>query len=324
MNTELSNFRQLGYACGMLGFSILMNMISVMLIYVYVPPNNSDLIPLIPQITLWGIFSLLSIVVTGGRLFDAISDPLVAFWSDRSQHRRGRRTPFMAWALLPAALFCTLIFVPFHYGESTHNLWWLAGTQLCFYLSLTLYIVPYNALLPELSANQNDQIRLSTLLSVGYVLGIIVSSQTPLLADCYQNTFPSISRNDAILWAIASLAALAALFMIFPILSIDEKRHCSSQPITIPLRLAFGQTLRNQNFVLFVVAETFYFIAITMIISGLLYYLRVLLELEESLGGFVMGTMVLTSFLFYPFIGQLTRRFGVKSIILLSFVWLGV
>ncbi|MEM8907852.1 MAG: MFS transporter, partial [Bacteroidota bacterium] len=71
-------------------------------------------------------------------------------------------------------------------------------------------------------------------------------------------------------------------------------------------------------------AETFYFIAITIIVSGLLYYLRVLLQLEESLGGFVMGTMVLTSFLFYPFIGQLTRRFGVKSIILFSFVWLGI
>ncbi|MEM8907853.1 MAG: MFS transporter [Bacteroidota bacterium] len=195
----MSKIRQLGYACGMLGFSILMNMISVMLIYVYVPPNNSALIPLIPQITIWGIFSLLSIVVTSGRLFDAISDPLVAFWSDRSQHRRGRRTPFMAWTLLPAALFCTLIFVPFHYGESTYNLWWLAGTQLCFYFSLTLYIVPFNALLPELSASPTDQIRLSTWLSVGYVLGIIVSSQTLLLADFCQSTFSLNSRNEAIL-----------------------------------------------------------------------------------------------------------------------------
>ena len=324
MNAPLSTIRQIGYACGMLGFSILMNTISVMLIYVYVPPSNANLIALIPQVTVWGIFSLLSLIVASGRLFDAITDPLIAFWSDRSQHSKGRRTPFMAWSLIPAAVFCVLIFVPYHYAESTANLWWLAALQVAFYFSLTLYIIPFNALLPELSSSSADKIRISSWLSAGYVFGIVISSQTPLLADIYQQTFEVPSRNEAIQWAIATLALLATFFMALPILSIDEQKHCTSQPITIPLKSAIKQTLQNKNFLLFVLAETFYFVAVTIIISGLLYYLRVLLELEESLGGFVMGTMVLTSFIFYPFIGKLTQRFGVKKIILFSFVWLAI
>ncbi|MEM1322539.1 MAG: MFS transporter [Bacteroidota bacterium] len=323
MNAPLSTARQIGYACGMLGFSTLMNIISVMLIYVYVPPSNSGLVPLIPQLVIWGVFSLLSLVVASGRLFDAISDPLVAYWSDRSQHSRGRRTPFMAWALLPAALFCLLIFIPYHYGQSSVNLWWLAAMQLGFYFFLTLYIIPFNALLPELATSPEEKIRLSSWLSFGYVIGIIVSSQTPLLADTYQSLFALSSRNEAIQWAIGSLALFAALVMILPIISIDEKEHCHSQPITIPLRTAIRQTLSNRNFLLFVLAETFYFVSITLVVSGLLYYLSVLLKLEESLGGFVMGTMVLVSLFFYPFVGKLTQRFGAKRIILFSFAWLG-
>ncbi len=324
MSFPLSKAQQMGYACGMLGFSILMNIISVMLIYVYVPPNNSDLIALIPQLMIWGIFSLLSLVVASGRLFDALTDPLVAFWSDRSTNPKGRRTPFMAWALLPAALFCILIFIPYQYGQSEANLWWLAFLQIGFYFSLTLYIVPFNALLPELATSSADKIRLSSWLSGAYVMGIIISSQAPLLADWYQQAFELTSRNQAIQWAIASLALLAAIFLSIPIWSIDERRHCLSQPITIPMRKAIRQTLQNNNFLLFVMAETFYFVSVTIIVSGLLYYLRVLLELEESLGGFVMATMVLCSLLFYPFVGRLTSRFGAKRIILFSFAWLGV
>ncbi len=323
MNSPLSRRQQVGYACGMLGYSILINIISVMLIYVYVPPNHTELIPLIPQVTILGIFSLLSLVVASGRLFDAVTDPLIAFLSDRSRHKKGRRLPFMAWGLLPAALFCLLVFIPLEYAESTANLWWLTLLQLGFYFFLTVYIVPYNALLPELAKTSSDRVTLSAWLSIGYVGGIVVSSQTPLLADVLQDSLALASRNVAIQWAIGLLAILAALFMAIPLWSIDEKKHCTSQPITIPIRVALRQTLRNRNFLLFVIAETFYFVSVTIVTSGLLYYLTVLLGLEESLGGLVMATMVLTSLIFYPFVNRLVKRFGKKRLIIFCFAYLG-
>ena len=83
----------LSYCAGMAGWSILINVTSVMLIYLYLPPKNSGLNPLIPGITYLGVFSVLALIVAGGRLFDAITDPLIAWLSDRTDSKGGGGYP---------------------------------------------------------------------------------------------------------------------------------------------------------------------------------------------------------------------------------------
>ena len=81
-----------------------------------------------------------------------LTDPIIANLSDRWKSPRGRRIPFLAVGALPAALFCTLMFVPIAREVSTINIVWLVAMQLLFYLFLTIYVTPYFALLPELEA----------------------------------------------------------------------------------------------------------------------------------------------------------------------------
>ena len=102
----------LAYSAGMAGWSILINIVSVMLIYIYLPPNNAGLNTLIPPVVYFGFFSILALIAAGGRLFDAISDPLIAWLSDRSENKKGRRVPFMRIAWIPAVLFCMAVFLP--------------------------------------------------------------------------------------------------------------------------------------------------------------------------------------------------------------------
>jgi GPH family glycoside/pentoside/hexuronide:cation symporter len=72
-----------------------------------------------------------------------------------------------------------------------------------------------------------------------------------------------------------------------------------------------------------------YFVGITIITSGLMYFVTVLLELPEEVGNKLMITMVLVSLLFYYPINVLSDRVGKKilmiiSFFLLSFVFLGI
>ena len=52
----------LAYSAGMAGWSILINIVSVMLIYIYLPPNNAGLNTLIPPVVYLGIFSILALI----------------------------------------------------------------------------------------------------------------------------------------------------------------------------------------------------------------------------------------------------------------------
>ncbi len=327
MNDEgatLNFWEQAGYAAGMLGWSVLTNIITVMLIYFYVPPSNADLPVLAPQLAVFGLFSMLSLVLAGGRLLDAVTDPLIAYFSDGSKHPGGRRLPFMRVAILPSVLFAILFFTPVTYQESKANLWWLAFVQAGFYFSLTLYIIPYNALLPELANTPKEKVRLSAWLSFTFVLGIIISSQTPALADWIKGAFQFGTRHGAFQWAIGSLSLLSGFFMVIPLLTLDERRHARGEPATVPLGHALRQTLGNRNFGIFITADFAYFVSLTIISSGMLYFLRVLLGLPEAIGGQVMGAMVVVSLVFYPLVIRVTDIFGKKWPLAIALFMLGL
>ena len=78
MPVELPYSRKIAYACGMLGWSILNNIIAVMLIYFYLPPSGSGLGNLVAQTVIFGVFNAMSLITAGSRLFDAVVDPFIA------------------------------------------------------------------------------------------------------------------------------------------------------------------------------------------------------------------------------------------------------
>ncbi len=321
---KLTNTQILAYSSGMAGWSILINLVSVMLIYIYLPPQNTGLKILIPAVVYLGIFSALALIAAGGRLFDAVTDPLIAWMSDRSRHRRGRRVPFMRIGWLPATLFCIAVFFPPSLSESNMNILWLLVTLTMFYLFLTIYFIPYNALMPELAPSERDKIRLSTWLSLAYVIGLIIAAQAPLLASWMENLLELEHRIRSFQIAIALLAVLAGILLHFPVISINEKMCCPGPPARIHFFKSLAQTLSNYNFRLFLFADFSYFLAISIIASGMLYYLRVLLGLKEAMGSTVFGVMILVSLLFYPLILNISKVILKKYLISFALVFLGV
>jgi len=321
--------KQIAYAFGMMGWGIMINLISVILVYLYVPPASSGLPHLITQVTIFGFFNVIAIITSSGRLIDAIYDPFIAQFSDQSKNPNGRRIPLMKMAILPSFIFCILVFYPLQHQESTTNIIWLVFTLILFYVSTTTYIIPYNALLPELAHESDAKVRLATWQSAGYVIGIGVASNAFNLTDILQHNTGFETRLAALQVTAVLLAILGAVCMLIPVLAIDERKYGQKKPHAVPMRQALRETLTNKNFLLFIVADFSYFIGVTIITSGLLYFVTVLLQLPESIGNKLMITMVLVSFLFYPITNYLSKKVGKKiivivSLFLLSGIFLGI
>jgi GPH family glycoside/pentoside/hexuronide:cation symporter len=319
VQVELPLKKQLLYACGMMGWSIMSNLIIVMLPYFYLPPSNAGLPSLLPQLILFGVLNILSVITASGRLMDAIYDPFIAGLSDRSTNPKGRRTPFMKYAIIPAVLFCSLTFFPMVKGESTLNGWWLSFTLIGFFMAATSYIIPYNALLPELAHTSETKVKLSSFQQVGFVLGIILSALVNNFADGVQAVFDVSDRMTALQFTIWGLSIFAGIVMLIPVLTLNEKKYCKGKPSHLPLLPAIKRTFKNRNFIYYIVSDFSYYMSLSIISSGLLYFVTVLLKLPESEGGKLMATMVLVSLLFYPLINVLAKKIGKKPIVLFSF-----
>jgi GPH family glycoside/pentoside/hexuronide:cation symporter len=316
--------KQIAYACGMIGWSIMTNIIIVMLPYFYLPPSSAGLMPLVPQLLLFGVLNIMSVIAASGRLIDALYDPFIASMSDKSRHKQGRRIPFMKWAILPAVIFCGLTFCPLVKAESIANAIWLTVMLVLFFMGITTYVIPYNALLPELTDTPAERVKLSSLQQVGFVIGIIIGALVNNFADLVQHFFEITTRDAAVQITIWGLAAFSGLVMLIPVLAIDEKKYTVSKPSHLPIFQAVRKTFSQRNFKYYLISDFSFYIALSIISSGLLFFVTVLLRLPESLGGLLMLTMVVVSLLFYPLINYLSKKIGKKPIVLFSFALLSI
>ena len=94
------------------------------------------------------------------RLGDAITDPLVGFWSDNLKTRWGRRRPLMfVGAILAGICFALLWQLPVGKSASFY-FWYLLIGSMIFYLAYTLFATPWVAMGYEMTPDYNERTRL--------------------------------------------------------------------------------------------------------------------------------------------------------------------
>jgi GPH family glycoside/pentoside/hexuronide:cation symporter len=243
--------------------------------------------------------------------------------SDSSKNKRGRRIPFMMYSIIPATVFCILVFFPPAKFVSGGNALWLACFLTLFFMTTTTYIIPYNSLLPELAASNEDKVRLSTFQQAGFIMGMVISSFTNNIADLFGDWLHISNRTVCIQYAAISLGVIGGLSMLIPVLAIDEKKYCHARPSSAPLLKALKESLSNRNFIYFIVAVLSYSMALNLITNGMLYFVTVLCHIDASQGAKFMVFLVVMSLLFFPSVPFLAKRIGEKKLLIVSFLILG-
>jgi GPH family glycoside/pentoside/hexuronide:cation symporter len=92
----------------------------------------------------------------------------------------------------------------------------------------------------------------------------------------------------------------------------------------LPILQAIRKTFMQRNFIYYLISDFSYYMALSIISSGLLFFVTVLLHLPASIGGLLMLVMVLGSLVFYPLINYLSKKIGKKPLVLFSFGMLSV
>jgi glycoside/pentoside/hexuronide:cation symporter, GPH family len=317
MKEKLPLSKKIAYSLGQFGWSLLSGIIASYLIFYYIPTQESGISVFIPQVVFAGFITIIGAITMLGRLFDAVTDPWIATLSDRSKSKKGRRISFMQYASLPFALTTVLVFWSPVQGESVVNAVFLTVMLLLFYLFLTMYVTPFFALLSELGHTPNERLTLSTYISVTWFLGAAVASQAPLLWNVFLNMgFDTVSSMRI---ALSILSVIGFIFLLIPVIAIDEKRYCQSVPSELKMMDSMKATFRNKEFRLFVFSDLVYWVAVTIFQSSLLYYITVLLKLPDTLFGVLFMALGVGSFLFYVPINIIAKRIGKKTLLIIAF-----
>ncbi|MBR3034094.1 MAG: MFS transporter [Firmicutes bacterium] len=309
------------FAIGQLGWSILSGIIANLLVNFYLPDSTGDgVITFVTSSTFIGL-TVIGIITACGRLVDAVTDPWIANMSDNCGSKLGKRIPFLRYAALPFALVTVLIFCCPVRGESPVNIVWLAVTLILFYIFMTAYCTPYNALIPVLGRSQKDRMDISTYISLTYIVGTGIAFGGKMIWEAVY----AATGWDYYVCArltLGVLALIALICMLLPAFLINEKEYDDTPPVKENAFKSLAKTFRNHHFRVFVLSDVIYWIGITIFNTGFIYYVEVLLELNNYMILFIFMTFV--TFVCYPIVNVLSRRFGKKKLLVWGFALFGL
>ena len=309
------------FAIGQLGWSMLSGIITNWLVYFYQP--GKEFLSQGQQlfVTQGAVFlglTVIGLITAAGRIFDAFTDPYVGSLSDRCKHRLGRRIPFMRYAAIPFGVVTVLVFCSPVDGVSWVNNVALAVCVLLFYLCMTCYCTPFNALIPELGRTQNLRINVSTFISTTYFLGTAFAYMVPNVAGMFEGSF-GVAGSFRV--TIGILAAVAVVCMLVPTFAIDEHEYADTTPSTTPAFSSLRKTFANHEFRTFVASDVLYWIALTMFQTGLPFYITELMGLPDDYTFLLFVLMSGVSFAFYPIVNILAKRMGKKRLVVFAFAF---
>ena len=309
------------FAAGQFGWAMLSGIISNWLVYFYQPDEaaiSQGQSVFIPQgLAILGIITVIGGITALGRVFDAFTDPMIASLSDRCTSKNGRRIPFLKWASLPLALATVLVFWSPVNEKSWINAAFLLVMVLAYYLFITAYCTPYNALISELGHTQQDRLNISTAISFTFIAGTAVAYLAPAIWGIF---VPALGRVGAIRLTFTVMAAVAWICMLVPVFCIREKECVNTVPVQESAFHSLAATFRNGEFRKFVGSDIFYWIALTMFQTGLPFFVTSLLKLPETMTTLYFVGMTALSVLFYLPVNKLTPKFGKKRMLLFAFV----
>ena len=322
---RLTKKQMILFAIGQLGWSMLSGVINAWFVTFYLP-TQGDIASgakqyITPGLVIFGFLTILGLITAVSRIFDAVTDPLIANLSDRSTNPRGRRIPFMQKAAIPLSVVTVLLFCAPVEAISGINVAWISVFIVLFYLFMTMYCTPYNALISEFGKTQDDRMFISTAISLTFFAGTLLA-YTPFVFSGMLRQAVGYGWSYRICFIVLAVIACAA--MLLPTFTLKEKEFVDTKPANSNMFKSLAATFRNRDFRVFVGSDIMYWIGLTLFQTGLPFFVKVSMELDESYTMIFMGGMTVLSAVFYPFVSGLVRKHGKKKLTILGFLGLAL
>ncbi|NUS14779.1 MAG: MFS transporter [Streptomyces sp.] len=208
-----------------------------------------------------------------GRVADAVIDPVVGLAVDRTRTRFGRARPYLIFAAPLLAVAFVLAFTSA--GSGTTAAVWAGVTFVAVGICHSLVNVPYGAMLPMLTADDDTRLKMSGYRFVGASLGLIAVSVAvmPLVLSLGGGDLRRGFTEMAIVFGVVG----TLLYWVVAALC-REQVALSPDLAKAPTGQAVKALARNRHWLGVCLASLVAFVRLGTITAGAVYYARDVLQ----------------------------------------------
>lgn len=267
---------------------------------------------------------LVGLAILLALVFDAVSDPVVGYWSDNLRSRWGRRHPFMYAAAIPVAVSYFLLWNPPDWGQ-TGLFWYLLTLAILIRTFITFYETPSSALMPELTQDYDERTTVQAWrLFFGWFGGNLMSVLMfgVLLVATAEYSVGTLNRDGYETYGIISSILIFAAIMISAAGTHHQIPHLREPPERDirGLRTVFKElfeTLGEPSFVALFIASLFGAVAAGLT-AGLSFLMLTYFWGFSEIQIFLWTVLVfISAFLGLLIAPRMVKRFGKKNSVII-------
>ncbi|MEA3377237.1 MAG: glycoside-pentoside-hexuronide (GPH):cation symporter [Chloroflexota bacterium] len=255
---------------------------------------------------------LAGLTVLIGGIWDAINDPLVGLWSDRTRTRWGRRRPFMLFGALPYGVtFALMWWVPPIEDQLLKALYF-ALVYILFDTAVTIVSCPYYALTPELTLDHDERTSLTSYrMFISIVSGLITAIGFSLVLDAAPD-------ERTAFWVMGVLCSgLFVATILIAVLGTRERTGFQVEPPARPLE-SLRFVLRNYDWRYTLGMRILSWIPVDVASAVFAYFLIYWIGMRAMEASLVQAVLLGSAALTMPLILWMTRRWEKKTAFIIA------
>jgi len=267
---------------------------------------------------------IVSAIMLGARIWDAINDPIMGAIAERTRSRFGRFRPYIAFGCPFLAIFGVLTFTNPFSGSSTAGIIWATVTYVTAGMLYTLTNIPYGALAGVMTEDSDQRNKINTSRNIGMNLGmVIVNAFSATLALKFSGSGAEVANGHGYM-----MTALVYGIISIPLfLSVFFTAKENVQPIAGAGRFSFKDTInnliKNKYLMIITLIMTLQMTAFMGRISVCAYYVI------YCLGSFSMIALIMTIPSIGGIIGSLfvpaaAKKIGKRNVLMISMIVQGI
>ena len=255
----------LGWSIGTLGVAVLLNTQNATALFFFVT---------VLKIEPW----LAGTIITGSKIYDVVTDPLMGAISDRTKSRWGRRRPYLfSGGLACGVAFALLFAVPTLPSESI-TVVYVTGALILMATAYTVFNVPYLAMPAEMIQDYNERSQLMSYRVVFISIGTFIAvSGTPGLLGLLENGLGFTPRATYAVLGISYGIVIAAA-MVAAFFGTRKATFTEQVKATIPWSERVRMVLDNRAFLLFLAIKLCVLFSMAAILAVKFFFVTVVMQ----------------------------------------------
>ncbi len=240
-----------------------------------------------------------------GKIWDAVTDPMVGYLSDNTRHRMGRRRPYIFYGSFFLLVSMVLMFTSPGMNSQRALFIWAAGVYCLLNTAYTVVNIPYTSLLPELTRDYHQRTVLAGYKMSFAVIGTFIGAGAVL-------PIVDLRPNPRLGWAVMG-GVMGGVMLITAMITFLLIREPYGSPTGEPSGFfaSSRSAFESKPFLLVLFPNILNMTGVTIIQGALLYYFTYIFQAKD-LFRFALLFLLASSIIFIPVWVLVSKKIGKK------------